>query len=62
MTKKIRLTRTTIFEYEPEAKYYEEGFTIEQMAEFDANADDRDLLFSQCDSDEVKWEIIITPE
>ena len=58
MTKKIRLIRTMIIEYEPNPDYYDEGTTIEQMAQIDATLDDRELLFDNCVSDEVKWEII----
>lgn len=59
MGKKIRLIRTMIVEYEPDpAAYDDDTTTIEQMAEFDANADDRELIFDDCVSDIVKWEII----
>ena len=60
MTKKIRLIRTMVVEYVPNPEWYPEGFTIEQMAELDANVDDRELMFSGDDliKDEVKWEIV----
>jgi hypothetical protein len=49
-----------VVEYIPNPEWYPEGFTIEQMAELDANADYRDLTFSGDNliSDEVKWEIV----
>jgi hypothetical protein len=62
MTKKIRMIRTTIVEYEPIAEYYPDCNTIEDMAVFDSNMDDREALFSECLSDNVKWEIIKTEE
>lgn len=58
MTKKIKLTRTTIKTYEPDIECYPEGFTIEDMAKMDANSDDKELLFDDCDKDEIIWEII----
>jgi hypothetical protein len=60
MAKKIRLIRTMVVEYTPDPEWYPEGFTIEQMAELDANADDRELTFSgdHLIKDEVRWEII----
>lgn len=58
---KIRLIRTMIKEYEPDPEWCEPGMTIEQMAEQDANAEDLEILFEQCQSDEVKWEIIKDP-
>ena len=46
-------------EYVPEPEYYEEGFTVEQMAEADINTDDRELLFDvELISDEIKYEIV----
>lgn len=56
--KKIRLIRTMIVEYVPQAENYPEGFTIEQMAELDSQADDRELTFDKCVSDEVSYEIL----
>jgi hypothetical protein len=55
--KKIRLIRTTIIEYIPDPDYYDEGITIEQMAEVDINSDDRDALFERECTDEVRYEI-----
>lgn len=55
---KIRLTRISIVEYEPEVEYYPNGSTFEDMARIDANADDREALFIDCVSDEITWEII----
>jgi hypothetical protein len=42
----------------PDAECYPEGYTIEDMAKMDVNIDDRELLFDDCDKDEIKWEII----
>ena len=57
--KKIRLTRTTIIEFVPEPENYPDGSTIEQMAEIDANQEDREALFdTDCISDNVIYEII----
>lgn len=56
--KAIRLIRTMVIEYTPDPNYYPEGATIEEMAEIDARTDDLDLLFEDCISDEVKYEII----
>lgn len=55
---KVRLTRTTVVEYTLIPENYPEGYTIEQMAEVDANHDDREAMFGECKSDDVKWEII----
>ncbi|MBX4152397.1 hypothetical protein [Paenibacillus lautus] len=55
---KVRLIRTSIVEYELIPKYYPEGHTYQQMAELDATHGDIEALFSDCVSDEVKWEII----
>jgi hypothetical protein len=55
---KVRLIRTTVVEYELRPDHYPEGYTFEQMAEMDANHDDREALFEECVSDDVKWEII----
>ncbi|KAA9007276.1 hypothetical protein F4V43_01970 [Paenibacillus spiritus] len=55
---KVKITRTSIIEYELIPEHYPEGYTFEQMAEEDANHDDRESLFSDCVSDEVVWEII----
>ena len=57
--KKIRLARTTIIEYVPEPANYPDGSTIEQMAQIDANQEDKETLFdSDCISDNVAYEII----
>ncbi|WP_442637935.1 hypothetical protein [Rossellomorea marisflavi] len=59
MVKKIRLTRTMVMEYTPDPKNYPEGFTLEQMAQLDTEADDLELLFeSELKSDSVAFEII----
>ena len=55
--KMIRLIRTTIVEYLPEPSFYPKGLTIEQMAELDIQADDREMLFDSNVSDEIKYEI-----
>lgn len=59
MAKKIRLIRTMIVEYEPLVELYPEGSTIEEIAQIDADADDRELLFDGDDlvKDEIRWEI-----
>lgn len=57
--KKVRLIRTMIAEYElDESVYPEEITTPEEMAQFDADADDRELLFDSIIEDSVKWELI----
>jgi len=56
--KKIRLIRTTIVEYVPDPNYYPEGYTIEQMAEIDMQADDRELMFENPISDKIRYEIV----
>ncbi|HEK9102627.1 hypothetical protein KFD70_21530 [Bacillus pfraonensis] len=58
MAKKIRLIRTMVIEYVPDPKHYEEGMTIEEMAKFDAESDDLESIFTELESDVVKWEII----
>lgn len=58
MSKKIRLIRTMVTEYEPVTEYYEEGSTIEEMAELDASADDLESVFTELKSDEVEWQIV----
>ena len=56
---KIRLIRTTIIEIDPDPEWYPEGYTIEQMAELEADAEDREGQFSDnVIMDEVKWEIV----
>jgi len=45
MSKKIRLIRTMIVEYEPDLNNYIGCNTIEEMAQLDAGIDDRELLF-----------------
>jgi hypothetical protein len=46
-----------VVEYEPIEDYYPDGSTIKQMADMDANTDDREALFDNCVSDEVQWEV-----
>lgn len=59
MAKKIRLIRTTVIEIEPNPEWYPEGYTIEQIAEIEANLDDREMQFSEdVIFDDVKWEIV----
>ena len=60
--KKIRLIRTTVIEYIPVPEYYPEGFTIEQMAELDANTDDREMLFDRECKDDIRIEIFESEE
>lgn len=59
--KVIRLIRTTVIEYTPNPASYPEGMTIEQMAEFDAKQEDREIIFDECITDEVKYEILDQP-
>lgn len=47
-----------VIEYVPDPKHYEEGMTIEEMAKFDAESDDLESIFTELESDVVKWEII----
>ena len=56
---KARLTRTMVVEYELLPEYYPEGSTFEEMAQFDAETDDRESLFDfNLVSDEIRWELI----
>ena len=62
---KIRMTRTVVREYEINESVYPEGYTYEQMAQLDADTDDRDLLFATdliCDEegfeDIVTWKVV----
>lgn len=61
MTKKIRLVRIQVLEYEPDPLYYTEGSTIEEMAEVDfSNIDiyfDEDIVGDGY-SQEVGYEIV----
>jgi len=57
--KKIKMTVTQTLIYEPNKEYYPEGFTIEQMADTDASAEDVDLLMNNDNTDlDIKWEIV----
>jgi hypothetical protein len=58
--KKIKLIRTTVVEYEPNPNFYPDGVTTEEIAEMDAKAEDRDLLFSGDNviSDTVSYELV----
>jgi hypothetical protein len=60
MGKKIRLSMMLVYEYEPEEEHYEEGMSIEQMAEFDANQPDIKLIMRESGKYDnfVKQEII----
>jgi hypothetical protein len=56
---KVRLIRTTVIEIEVNPEWYPEGATLEEMAEIEANVDDRELQFADnVILDDVKWEII----
>lgn len=55
---KIRLIRIMVKEYTPDPEYYPKDMTIEEMAQNDTNADDRELLFEDCKSDVVRWEVV----
>lgn len=60
MSKKIRLIRTAIVEYEPRFEYYAEGSTIEDVAKIDLKwaEYDPELTFGDCVvSDEIRYEI-----
>lgn len=56
--KKIRLVRTMVVEYEPDLEVYPNDWTIEEMAQCDANADDRELTFDVVQLDNVAWEVV----
>lgn len=60
MSKKIRLTLTLVREFEPNPDHYPPGSTLEDICELERiNADDDlDLLFAECDSLDIKAEII----
>jgi hypothetical protein len=55
---KVRLIRTMVVEFELLPEYYPDGFTPEEMAEFEANIDDRELQFENPKSDEITWELL----
>jgi len=55
---KIRLTRTTIVEYEPTTEYYPEGMTLEEMAKMDTEQDEAYLIFEDPEFEEIKIEIV----
>lgn len=55
---KIRLTRTTIVEYEPTLEYYPEGMTLEEMAKMDTEQDEAYLIFEDPEFEEIKIEIV----
>lgn len=57
MTKKIRLIRTMIIEYEPQPEFYETD-SIEEMAQIDSKTEDLDMLFDFLEEDTISWEII----
>lgn len=58
--KRIRLTRTMILEFEPDPDLYEEGYTIETMAQIECDSEirDRELQFEDCQYDLISYEII----
>lgn len=61
MTKKIRLIRTDVIEYEPNPSGYSDDMTIEEMADFDANSEYVHYLFDESEyivHSQVTWEII----
>lgn len=59
MANKIRLIRTIVIEYEPDIDCYDDNMTIEEMAQLDADADDRELTFDRnLTSDNVVWEVL----
>lgn len=63
LVKKIRLIRTMIKEFKPNPNHYPENVnTIEEIAEFEVNIEDKELQFEECDSDTVVWEIIESEE
>lgn len=57
MTKKIRLIRTMIVEYEPQPEFYETD-SIEEMAQIDSKTEDIDMLFDFLEEDTISWEVI----
>lgn len=57
MTKKIRLIRTMVIEYEPQPEFYETD-SIEEMAQIDSKTEDLDMLFDFLEEDTISWEII----
>ena len=58
---RVRLTRTTVIEYELYPECYPTGWTAEQMAEYDA-ADDNDvrdeMFMNNIVSDKVAYEVL----
>lgn len=58
---RVRLTRTTVIEYELHEDWYPAGWTAEQMAEYDA-ADDNDardeMFMNDIVSDKVAYEVL----
>lgn len=58
MTEKIKLTMTVTWEYEPNKEDYDEGMTIEQMAEFEATQPEvPSIIRGEGKYSDVKWEI-----
>jgi|GEM_PF-3019308 len=56
---KVKMTRTMVIEYELVPEYYPDGYTLEEMAQMDAETDDREMLFDRdLLSDNISWEII----
>lgn len=47
-----------IIEYVPDPTFYPEGMSIEEIAQLDANTEEKDLLFEGAITNEVEWEII----
>lgn len=58
MAEKIKLSMTVTWEYEPDKEHYDEGMTIEQMAEFDAKQPEvPSIIRGKGKYSDVKWEI-----
>lgn len=59
MTKKIQLSMTLTWEYDPSDYEYDEGMTIEDMAKHDANHPDiKSIMREEGKWSEVSWKIV----
>lgn len=55
---KIKLTRTTITEYEADSTYYPGCKTLSDMAKVDASQDNIEDMFTSPQVDEIRWTAI----
>jgi hypothetical protein len=59
MSKKIQLSMTVIWEYDPDEYDYDEDMTIEDKAKYDASQlDIKSIIRSEGTYSEVSWKIV----